>query len=361
MAALRPKGWGLWERKPTVATRRDGDGDLPSCAGTGEVLVCTEVGVVAERVDVASGRVLWSQPYTGLSVQAGSVVGFIGDTVLIDDTRGDDQGKEGLIGFDVKTGDQLWSTRAVAPSFSLQESTVTTVTPPVHGNGRIDRRDARTGRLVVSRTFPADELCAVFGGDDGALYLLKYGEEGFITSVAVLDAATMRTTKVLATFDEDPGKPLTADSNTVSFLRDGQSVTRVTRADGSTERPPLRGAPEGPARVQGNTLYLSRADGALASYDLRTGQRNWSVETGGESPARPVLAGGRLYSLASDGRITCLDATTGETVWRSATRRDPNTSVATYHSLHPEPAVLHGVVYAGSTTGSIFAVTPPTA
>ncbi|MGW4994873.1 protein kinase domain-containing protein [Streptomyces mirabilis] len=281
VAALRPKGWGLWEKKPTTVTGRNDDGSLPSCAGTGDVLVCTEVGVVAERIDVASGRTMWSKPYTGPSMDTGSVVGFAGNTVLVDDARIDAKGREQLKGFDVKTGDLRWSAWVMSPSFTMQKSTITTVDHPEADRVRIDRRDARTGKLIGSKTFPVGEYYSLFGGADGALYLLKAGGEGFITSVAVFGDATLRTTKVLATFDEAPGTPVEADGDTVSFLLDGKSVTRVTRAGGSTERLPLRDAPKGTARTQGDTLYISRADGMLASYDLRTGRRNWTVETGG--------------------------------------------------------------------------------
>ncbi|MEU0968686.1 protein kinase [Streptomyces sp. NPDC005917] len=358
VAALRPKGWGLWEKKPTIATKRGPDGGLSSCAGAGEVLVCAQVGVVAERIDVASGHAMWSKPYT--SANTGSVVGLAGNTVLVDDARIDARGREQLKGFDVKTGDLLWSAWVVSPSFTLQKSTITTV-DLTEGDGRvrIARRDARTGKLVGSRTFPVVEAYTVFGGEDGALYLLR-ADAGFITSIAVLDNA-LRTTKVLATFDEDPGTPVAADSNTVSFLLNGKSVTRVTRADGNTERLPLRDAPQGTARTQGNTLYISRADGMLASYDLRTGRRNWTVETVGESPTRPVFADGRLYSLVADGRIICVDAATGKTVWRSAARRDPNRSIASPFIERPDPVVLNGVVYMSSSTGSVFAVAPPAA
>ncbi|MFH9090892.1 PQQ-binding-like beta-propeller repeat protein [Streptomyces sp. NPDC017673] len=355
VAAMRPKGWGLWEKKPTTAAEHRGR-DIPACAGSGDVLVCTEVGVVAERIDVASGRVTWSKRHPDESSRPGSVVGFVGDTVLVQDLD-----REQLVGFDVNTGDRLWSAQASGPpTFTVQKSTVTTTHPHVDGV-RIDRRDARTGKLIVSRTFPAGDWYDLFDGGDDVLHLLRYGEEGFITSVAVLDAATLRTTKVLATFDEDPGTPVAADGDTMSFALDGKSVTRITKADGNVERLSLRNAPVGTARAHGDTLYLSRTDGRLASYDLRTGRQNWTMETKGESPARPVFSGGRLYSLAGDGRIICVDAATGKTVWRSAARRDPNTSIAGLSDAQPEPVVLNGRVYAGSTTGSIFAIAPPSA
>ncbi|GGP83895.1 protein kinase domain-containing protein [Streptomyces calvus] len=355
VAALRPKGWALWEKKPTTSTEHLAH-DIPACAGSGDVLVCTEAGVVAERIDVASGRVRWSKRHTDESSQPGLVVGFVGDTVLVQDVD-----EEQLVGFDVNTGDRLWSAQASGPpTFTLQKSTVTTTHHHVDGV-RIDRRDARTGKLIGSRTFPAGEYYDLFDGGDNVLHLLRYGEEGFITSVAVLHAATLQTTKVLATFDEDPGTPVAADGDTLSLLLDGKSVTRITNADGNVERLPLRDAFVGTARVQGDMLYLSRTDGMLAAYDLRTGLRKWTMETTGESPARPVFSDGRLYSLVGDGRIICVDAATGKTVWRSAARRDPNLSVADLTRRRTEPVVLDGRVYAGSTTGSIFAIAPPTA
>jgi serine/threonine protein kinase/outer membrane protein assembly factor BamB len=356
VAAMRPKGWALWEKKPTTTEEFRGGVDLPACAANGDVLVCTETGVIAEGINSASGQVVWSKRHSNESSRPSKIVGFEGETVLVHDLD-----REELVGFDVKTGDRLWSAQTSAQTFVVQKSGVTTVHPHVDGT-RIDRRHARTGKLVASRTFPAGEWHDVFNGGDGGLYLLEYGMgEGFIASVAVLDTATLETKKVLATFDEDPGTPVAADGKTVSLVLDGKSITRINKSDGSVKRLPLQDALRGTARLQGSRLYVSRTDGMLASYDLRTGERNWTVATQGESPTRPVLADGRLYSLAGDGRITCVDPAAGKILWQSAPRRDPNTSFTVSHDTRPEPAVLKGVVYAGSTTGSIFAVAPPAA
>ncbi|MGW4995409.1 outer membrane protein assembly factor BamB family protein [Streptomyces mirabilis] len=74
-----------------------------------------------------------------------------------------------------------------------------------------------------------------------------------------------------------------------------------------------------------------------------------------------MFADGRLYSQVVDGRIICVDAATGKTAWSSAARRDPNRSIASPFIERPEPVVLNGVVYTGSSTGSVFAVAPPAA
>ncbi|MFJ5945937.1 protein kinase [[Kitasatospora] papulosa] len=352
-AALRPKGWAVWE-KPTTALARE-TGEPPSCGGTAGALVCAEAGGVVERIDVASGQTMWSKQYDAENSPVGSVAGFAGKLVVVSDING-----ENLTGLDMETGDQAWSARtAGTSSLVMQKSTVAMFHPT--GNGTIiDLRDLRTGKRVKSRNLAPGEWHQIVDGGEEVLYLLTYAEdEGFIKSLSALDSATLQTTKVLATFDKDPGSLVAADGNSVSFLLAGRNLTRVTTSDGTVTLLPLKEAFEGATQAQDNTLYISRADGTLTSYDLQTGRHSWTTETGGESPARPVVADGRLYSLASDGRIASLDAKTGKIIWRSAARRNANRPIYGNPGSHPEPVVLNGVVYTGATTGSIFAVAPP--
>ncbi|GGZ18535.1 serine/threonine protein kinase [Streptomyces nitrosporeus] len=353
VAALRPKGWAVWE-KPATALARE-TSEPPSCGGIAGALVCAEAGGVIERIDVASGRTMWSKKYDAENSPTGSVAGFTGKMVVVSDING-----ENLTGLDMETGERTWSVRTAGTSSRvMQKSTVAAFRPNVNGS-IIDLRDLRTGRVVKSRSLASGEWHQIVDGGEGVLYLLTYAEdEGFIKSLAALDSATLQTTKVLATFDKDPGSLVAADGNSVSFLLAGRSLTRVTKSDGTVTLLPLKEAPEGATQAQDNTLYISRADGTLASYDLQTGRHGWTAETGGESPARPVVADGRLYSLASDGRIVCLDAETGKIIWRSAARRNASRPIYGTPGSHPEPVVLNGVVYIGATTGSIFAVAPP--
>ncbi|MEU9701247.1 serine/threonine-protein kinase [Streptomyces sp. NPDC047981] len=62
---------------------------------------------------------------------------------------------------------------------------------------------------------------------------------------------------------------------------------------------------------------------------------------------------------AGDGRIVCVSQAAGELLWRSAERRDPNRSLVNEAGSTVEPLVLKGVVFAGTSTGSVFAVAPP--
>lgn len=107
VAALRPKGWAIWEKRPTTTLANETH-DLPACAGAGDVLVCAEAGGVVERIDIASGQVIWSERYDADNSSTGSVAGFAGKTVLVEDINGDK-----LLGFSVETGDRMpaWCSR----------------------------------------------------------------------------------------------------------------------------------------------------------------------------------------------------------------------------------------------------------
>ncbi|MFE9045487.1 protein kinase [Streptomyces sp. NPDC007818] len=353
-AATRPNGWAVWERKPTTRLARD-VGDRPSCGASGPVLVCVQAGGLAERLDAASGRVVWSKRQGESNSSTGAVVGIAGGTVLVTNMN-----QEGLLALDLDSGDRLWSDPTADPrNVALRESTVTLTVPHVDGV-RIKNRDARTGKVIASRTFPAGAWHDLFDAGGQGMYLLGYqADKGFVTSLAAFDPVTLRMTRKLATFTANPGTPVAADDEAFSFLSEDSSITRVGLRDGTVKRIPTGGGMPGVFRAQGDRIYTGRADGALASYDLRTGRRHWILDTDVESPSRPVFADGRLYTLAADGRIVCVSQATGQLLWRSAERRDPNRRLGNETEVIVEPVVLKSVVVGGTNTGSVFAVAPP--
>ncbi|MFF4369226.1 protein kinase [Streptomyces sp. NPDC001594] len=352
VAALRPQGWALWERGPTDPDGKHGQ--RPMCGSSGDVLLCSDDNT-AERIDKASGQVMWHE--------AGHVVGLAQETVLVSD-----KDQSTLMGFDAKTGRRLWSVAAISPGWGYLHVGASTV---LWRNGnRIERRDLRTGKVLATRSIPGMEWNP-FEGEDGTLLLLDRHSDGkaLTTSIALLDPVTLDTGKVITTL-AGSFETLAADRNSLTFLanvmdaknrsRVGQDLVRITVADGRVTRAPLQDTPSANALVQGDRLYLSRADGRLTTYDMSTSHPTWTVETGSDSPALPVVADGRLYSLAGNGRITCVDVATGKVLWRSAARRDLNMPAGGGGLQdHPEFAVMDRVVYAGADTGAVFAVAPP--
>ncbi|MFF2194858.1 protein kinase [Streptomyces sp. NPDC058157] len=352
VAALRPQGWALWQKNSTDPDRKPGQ--HPQCSGAGDILLCSTNGTV-ERIDKTSGQVVWHG--------SGDVVELAQETVLV---SGKDRSK--LTGLDAKTGKQLWSA-AMSPSAGYVHVHASTVVL-MNGSG-IERRDLRTGKVVATRSMTGMEWY-LFEGEDGTLLLLDRSSDGkvFTTSIAALDPVTLATARVVTTL-EGFTETLAADRNSLSFLvnvmdaqgrnRVGQTLVRVTVADGRISRVPLQDTPSANAFVQGNTLYLSRADGKLASYDMSTARQTWTAETGSDSPSLPVVADGRLYSLADNGRITCVEVATGKVLWQSAARRDLNAPIGGGgFQDRAEFTVIDRMVYAGAGTGAVFAIAPPT-
>lgn len=63
----------------------------------------------------------------------------------------------------------------------------------------------------------------------------------------------------------------------------------------------------------GETLYAGSSAGKLGAFDLATGTRIWTADTGPTSPVQ--VAGGAIFLTSDDGKLERLDAKTGEMVW----------------------------------------------
>jgi outer membrane protein assembly factor BamB len=67
--------------------------------------------------------------------------------------------------------------------------------------------------------------------------------------------------------------------------------------------------------IDGDTLYVSVADGRVVALDLSTGASRWERNVGA-NPTEPFVYGDRIY-LGADGRdFVCLKTATGSEEWR---------------------------------------------
>lgn len=111
------------------------------------------------------------------------------------------------------------------------------------------------------------------------------------------------------------------------------------RADSPTDWPQLRHDPAH-SGYSDDATFSNPPPGLLS---LR-----WKVSLGErvESPAEPIVAGGRVYIGVMDGRFHAFDATTGRPLW-TYTTGDAITSAAAYSE---------GRVIFGSTDGAVYAL-----
>jgi outer membrane protein assembly factor BamB len=72
----------------------------------------------------------------------------------------------------------------------------------------------------------------------------------------------------------------------------------------------------------------------------------WSVQLGGSASRSPAVVGGIVYAGSADGMLRALDADTGEEIWRFQADGP----------MESTPTVANGVVYMASETGTFYAI-----
>ena len=111
--------------------------------------------------------------------------------------------------------------------------------------------------------------------------------------------------------------------------------------------------------VANGIVYVGSEDDYIYAFNASSGTPVWSYKTNGYVDSSPAIANGVLYvaSASPDGYIYAIDATTGAFLWKC----NPTPIItSTTSSL----AVVNGVIYGGSgtgsTTGYVYAVSTTT-
>jgi len=95
----------------------------------------------------------------------------------------------------------------------------------------------------------------------------------------------------------------------------GEQVTALRAADGVQVWTQKVALIEQRPSIDGDTLYVSVADGRVVALDLSTGASRWERNVGA-NPTEPFVYGDRIY-LGADGRdFVCLKTATGSEEWR---------------------------------------------
>jgi outer membrane protein assembly factor BamB len=121
---------------------------------------------------------------------------------------------------------------------------------------------------------------------------------------------------------------------------------------------PVWGSPA----VAGGVLYVGSDDGRVYAVDVKQRRQRWAQATGGPVRSTPLVAQGRVIVCSDDGFLHAFDAGSGKPLWKAdlqggdVKRLPPAADKADFDYMQSSP-VLHGdVVFAGSASGKLFAV-----
>lgn len=88
-----------------------------------------------------------------------------------------------------------------------------------------------------------------------------------------------------------------------------ESLAPARRTDEISSLAQIRARPA----IAGGRVYAISAGGIIAALDLRSGQRLWERDIGGQQS--PWIAGRQIYQIDNSGQIICLSTETGRIHW----------------------------------------------
>ncbi|MEU6332474.1 serine/threonine-protein kinase, partial [Streptomyces sp. NPDC047049] len=165
--AALPDGFKPWHE--TVPGGREDIPDELRCLAHGDALFCGGGGVVATRIRARDGSRVWTAKSPGVPVNGMHLVGATDDTVLgyrfAAQNAPQDPPSE-VVALDANTGRELWSVPSGAQSTAVTGRTLdalvtgSVVVTVDASNSRFEARNAHSGQVIWTSSFPAGTQCA---------------------------------------------------------------------------------------------------------------------------------------------------------------------------------------------------------
>ncbi|MFF4189286.1 PQQ-binding-like beta-propeller repeat protein [Streptomyces sp. NPDC001691] len=333
----------------------------------GGALYCSAPGVVVARLDPGGGKAVWSVPGASGELLSDDLAPVTaGGRVLVRAPGGP------LRAYDADTGKPVWSADVSAYSGVHPAGATVLLTT---ADGRVAALNSATGKeswrkplggprsqwVVPPGVVPSGgEGAGSASGAAGPVYVATPSADGASTSVSAVDPATgtvrwqARADGRLRPVGAGPGAVFLIATDAAGFT---SAVVRLDTATHAARRTTLT-APldQAQAGIDGDSVYLFGAGGALVAVDSAQGGEKWRLDTGVARASRPVASGGQVYLTGADGRLLAFDARRG--VLTGQTNPRMNNGRYTFTPALPAPLAAGGRVYAASPDGSVFAVDP---
>ncbi|GAA3477728.1 serine/threonine-protein kinase [Streptomyces yanii] len=369
--AALPDGFEPW-RKTVQGGRKDIPDEL-RCVARRDALFCGGGGVVATRIRTLDGSRVWTAKSPGVPVQGMHLVGATDDTVLgyrfaAQDAPQDPPSE--VVAIDADNGRELWSVPSGAQSTAVtgrtQDAIVvgSAVVTVDASNSRFEARDAHSGEVTWTTSFPAGTQCAP----------VPVGPQLFAmcaTDVEV-DASEVRH-PTLYTVDRASGtlgRPIAVDGPAVPMgVADGRLVllqghmegTALAGYDGVARVDPvsrkvtysrLAKTYAGTPGMADGTVYVSGQTGLVTALDPATGRKKWSRQTSVEGASGPVAGAGALYFSSATGRVVALSPYDGKPLWTTDPQADGLTGE---QGASPRVTVAGRAVIVAAAKNTLFA------
>ncbi|MFW6413224.1 MAG: PQQ-binding-like beta-propeller repeat protein [Oceanicaulis sp.] len=283
----------IWRARAGAGSSRDRRLNARPVIAEG-VVFAIDAGARVTARSLQDGDEIWSARLSEASREAGgdSWIPFVGggDRVLrfgggvaYDGGRiFAHAGGMALLALDAETGEEVWRAEALTPFHSAPTAADGRVYATTDDNELL-AMDIETGEILWSHRSIAETARLLTA-----------------PSPAVLGDV------VIAPFTSGEVVALRAQTGTVLWS------DSLTRAGGLTPLSSINDIAASPIII-GDSVYAMSHSGILASFDLRTGERNWTLPAGGLHA--PYLAGDYLFLVTTDAEVAAIDRREGAVRW----------------------------------------------
>lgn len=332
--AALPDGFKPWHE--TVPGGREDIPDELRCIAHGDALFCGGGSVVATRIRARDGSRVWTAKSPGVPVNGMHLVGATDDTVLgyrfAAQNAPQDPPSE-VVALDANTGRELWSVPSGAQSTAVtgrtQDAIVTgsVVVTVDASNSRFEARNAHSGQVTWTSSFPAGTQCAPVPVGPQLVAMCATNAE--VNAFAVRRPTLYPVDRASGAL----GRPIEVNGRAVPVgVANGRlvllqvhmegtdpagynGVTRVDPASRKVTYSRLAKTYAGTPGMADSTIYVSGQTGLVTALDPATGRNQWSRQTGVEGAAGPVAGAGALYFSSATGRVVALSPDDGKPLW----------------------------------------------
>ncbi|MGW2007637.1 protein kinase domain-containing protein [Streptomyces nigrescens] len=332
--AALPDGFKPWHE--TVPGGREDIPDELRCLAHGDALFCGGGSVVATRIRARDGSRVWTAKSPGVPVNGMHLVGATDDTVLgyrfAAQNAPQDPPTE-VVALDAKTGRELWSVPSGAQSTAVtgrtQDAIVTgsVVVTVDASNSRFEARNAHSGQVTWTSSFPAGTQCAPI--PVGPQLVAMCATDAEVNAFAVRHPTLYPVDRASGALGRPievngPAVPVGVANGRLVLLQMHMEGTDPAGYNGGTRVDPAsrkvtysRWAKTyaGTPGMADGTVYVSGQTGLVTALDPATGRKKWSRQTGVEGAAGPVAGAGALYFSSATGRVVALSPDDGKPLW----------------------------------------------
>ncbi|WP_030743843.1 serine/threonine-protein kinase [Streptomyces sp. NRRL F-5135] len=369
--AALPDGFEPW--RETVPGGREDIPDELRCVARDDALFCGGGGVVATRIRALDGSRVWTAKSPGVPVQGMHLVGATDDTVLgyrfaAEDAPQDPPSE--VVAIDADNGRELWSVPSGAQSTAVtgrtQDALVvgSAVVTVDASNSRFEARDAHSGEVTWTTSFPAGTRCAPV--PVGPQLFAMCATDVEVDASEVRHPTLYSVDRASGTLGEriavnGPAVPMGVADGRLVLLRVRMEGTASAGYDGIARVDPvsrkvtysrLARTYAGTPGMADGTVYVSGQTGLVTALDPVTGRKKWSRQTGVEGASGPVAGADALYFSSATGRVVALSPHDGKLLWTTDPQADGLTGE---QGASPRVTVAGRAVIVAADKNTLFA------